>query len=149
MCSISILMPGALFMHYTTCCLVCDLWYVYPTGRNQCVSGQVTQLATLLVHHFLPYFLNNFCSSLHYLTAKMGWYTGMSHPCLFSCCMRNILQQSSKVQAWTFGSLNQCLQFCAVLLVLGGGTNNTTLIFPMNICLCFLLSAPIMCSYQA
>jgi len=100
-------------MHYTTCCLVCDLWYVYPTGRNQSVSGQVTQLATPLVHHFLPYFLDNFCSSLHYLTAKMGWYTGMSHSHLFSCCTRNILQQSSKVQAWTFGSLNQCFpQFC-------------------------------------
>ena len=101
-------------MRYTTCCLVCDLWYVYPKGRNQSVSGQVTQLVTPLVHHFLPYFLNNFCSSLHYLTAKMGWYTGMSHPRLFSCCMRNILQQSSKVQAWTFSSLNQLFpQFCA------------------------------------
>ena len=113
-CPISILMPGALFMRYTTCCLVCDLWYVYPTGRNQSASGQVTQLVTPLVHHFLPYFINNFCSSLHYLTAKIGWYTVMSHPHLFSCFIRDILKQSSEVQAWTFGTFNHCFpQFCA------------------------------------
>lgn len=95
-------------MHYTTCCLVSDLWYVYPTGRRiQCVSGQVTQLAKSLVNHFLPYFLNHFCSNLHCLTARRGWHTGMSHPHLFSWCMRDILQQRSKEQAWTLGSLNQ------------------------------------------
>lgn len=106
MCSISILIPAALFKHYTTCCLICDLWYVHLTRRNHSVSGQVTQVAIPLVHHFLPYFLNNFCSNLHSLTAKMGRHTSMSHPHLFSCCMRDILQQSSKVQAWTLGSLN-------------------------------------------
>jgi hypothetical protein len=28
-------------------------------------------------------------------------------------------------------------------------TSKKTLIFPMNVCLCFLPRAPIMCSYQA
>ena len=148
MCSTSILMPAALFMHYTTCCLVCDLWYVYSTGSNQSVSGQVTQVATPLVHQLLPYF-NNFFSNLHYLTAKMGWYTGMSHPHLFSCCMRDILQQSSKVQAWTLGSLNQCFPQFYAQFYWSCQNLQKTVIFPMNIQLCFPPSAPIMRSYRA
>ena len=93
------------------CTTVLAVWFVtcgmYTPQEEISVSGQVTQLATPPVHHLLPYFVDNFCSSLHYLTAKMGWHTGMSHPHLFSCYMRDILQQSSKVQAWTFVSLNQ------------------------------------------
>jgi hypothetical protein len=79
----------------------------------------VTQLATPLVHLFLPSFLQQFCSSLHYLSPKMGWHTSMSHPHLFSCCMRDILQWSSKGQPWTLGSLNLfSLLLCTILLVL-------------------------------
>ena len=142
-------MPGALFMHYTTCCLVCDLWYVYSTGRNQSFSSQVTQLVTPLVHHLLSYFLNNFCSSLHYLTAKMGWHTGMSHLHLFTCCMRDILQQRSKVQAWNFGSLNQCFPQFYAQFYWSCQNLQKTVLFPIKICFCFLPSAPNMCSYKA